>query len=233
LVLTSLFVIASPAEVVKQLLSPEVLFAISLSLASSTASTALVLALAIPTAYALSRGFRGKEVVEAVLSLPNALTPVAIGAALLIFFSRTPLGSFINSIIPIVFSVPGLVVAQATVTFPLALKPLKSAMKSIDDDMILMSRTLGCSGSCLIGKVILPSIKPSLKSSTLLVFTRALSEFGASVTLAGAIRFKTETVPIAIYLNLSSGDVAKVIALITVASIMAFVLLWSTGRWEE
>jgi len=233
LVLSSLFLVTPPQEVLRELTSPEVTFAVGLSLFTASITTALVLSLALPSAYALSRGFPGKRGVEALLSLPNALTPVAVGAALLIFFSRTPIGSFINSLIPVVFSVPGLIVAQSVVTFPLALKPLKVAMKAVDEDTILMSRTLGCSGTCLIRKVIIPTIKPSLKSSALLVFTRALSEFGASVTLAGAIRFKTETIPIAIYLNLSSGDVVKVIALITVASLIAFFLLLVTSGWEE
>ncbi len=231
-VLLSLYMIAPPLQVLKAFTDPEVLFAIGLSLLVASVSTFLVLILAVPAAYALSKGFPGKSFVEAILSLPNALTPVAIGSALLIFFSRTPVGSFVNSIIPIVFSVPGLIVAQATVAFPLALKPLKSAMKMIDEDTTLMVRSFGCAGTCLL-RIIMKAIQPALRAASLLVFTRCLSEFGASVTLAGAIRFKTETLPIAIYLNLSSGDVVKVVALITIASIIAFLLLWVTGRWEE
>jgi len=229
----SLFTVVSPYEVLLNLIDKEVMFAVSLSLLTAAASTAIVLVLAVPTAYALSKEFRGRIIVESVLTLPNALTPVAVGATLLIFFSRTPMGKIIDSVVPIVFSIPGLIVAQAVVSFPLALKPLKAAMKELSNDTILMMRTLGCNDICLVRKVVIPSIKRSLASAASLVFTRSLSEFGASVTLAGAIRYKTETLPIAIYLNLNSGDIVKAIALITLASIMAFVLLWLSAGWEK
>ncbi|ABU82516.1 molybdate ABC transporter permease subunit [Ignicoccus hospitalis] len=233
LIMLSPFAVVPPTKVLEEMGDREVLFAVWLSLATSLVSTALVLSLALPTAYSLSRGFAGSGLVEALLSAPNALPPVAVGALLLIFFSRTPIGQLVDSVIPIVFSVPGIIIAQASVTFPLALKPLRSAMRGLHEDVLLMARTLGCTNFCLFKKIILPSISNTLKSSSVLVFTRSLAEFGATVTLAGSIRFKTETLPIAIYLNMSSGNLEKMIALITLASFLGFALLSLSKRWES
>ncbi len=228
LALLSLFTVVKPQDVFGMVFNPEVQYALALSIITSSISTVLVMLLAFPTAYELSKG---SKFLEPLLSLPNAMPPVAVGATLLIFFSRTYLGSLINSLLHIVFSIPGLVIAQSVVSFPLALKPLKSAFKTIDEDVILALRSYGCHGLRLLSKLF-KGIKDSFKSASLLVFSRSLAEFGASVTLAGAIRFKTETLPIAIYLNLESGDVAKVISLIAISAILAFLILSISMRWE-
>ena len=226
--LLSLFTVVKVEDLMRALTDPEVLYALTLSLVTSFISTLLVMTFAFPIAYELSRG---SSALEPLLSLPNAMPPVAVGATLLLFFSKTPIGAALNSVIHAVFSVPGIIIAQSTVSFPLALKPLKSAFKEIDEDLILAIKSHGCYGLCLLSKLF-KGVKRQFKSASLLVYSRSLAEFGASVTLAGAIRFKTETLPIAIYLNLESGDVAKVISLITISAVLALVVLTLSVGWE-
>ena len=233
LILISPLFVVNPFDILKNFTDREVLYALWLSAVTSLVSATAVILIALPAAYAMAKELERPGFAEALLSLPNAMPPVAVGATLLIFFSRTPIGEFINNIIPIVFSVPGIIVAQVSVSLPLALKPLKSSMKSISDDVLLMAKTLGCYRLCLLRKVVVPAIENGIKSSFILALTRAFAEFGASVTLAGAIKFKTETIPIAIYLNLSSGDVQKTVSLIALSSFVALAFLLASMRWEE
>lgn len=225
-VIVSVITWGGPQSLYAVVSSGEVAFAVGLSLATSVPAAATAVLAGIPVAYVLSRhDFRGKSVVEALLMLPFAMPPIALGASLLIFFTNTWLGTLLNNVIGIVFEVPGLIVAQFTVIFPMVVKVLKSSFDMIDVKYEAVARTLGYGRLLTLLKVLLPMSKAGLASAFILGFSRALGEFGASVTLAGATRFKTETLPIAIYLTLSSGDVKVTVALIIVIILIAFTTL--------
>ncbi len=207
--------------------SNEVFFSVKLSLLTSFTSTTLALATSIPIAYALSRyRFKGKSILESILLLPFAMPPVALGAVLLIFFTNTWLGKILDNLVGIVFEVPGLIVAQYVVILPMMIRVLKSAFDLVDVKYEFVARTLGYSRVSTLYLVLLPMAKSGVASAYILGFTRALGEFGASVTLAGATRFKTETLPIAIYLTLSSGEVRLTVALITLLVMVSFAILF-------
>jgi molybdate transport system permease protein len=211
---------------ISALFSKEILFAIRLSLMTATIAAAISILIAVPVAYAISRtGFPGKDIVDSLLDLPIVISPVAIGAALLVFFN-TPLGSAIDdNIIKFVFSVPGIVLAQITVISALAVRLLKSTFDSIDPRYEQVARTLGCSKPEAFLRVTLPLARDGLIASSILTWARAVGEFGATVTLAGATAMKTETLPTAIYLSLASADVEKAIAVIFVLVIIAVAAL--------
>ena len=97
------------------LLSHEILFAIRLSLATATIATIISMLIAIPVAYTISqRTFPGKDIVDSLLDLPIVISPIALGAALLVFFN-TPVGAGIDDrILRFVFAVPGIILAQIT-----------------------------------------------------------------------------------------------------------------------
>jgi len=217
--------------------SPEVLFAVRLSIVTSSVSAAAALLTSIPLAYVLSRArFRGKTLIEAFLLLPFALPPIALGTALLIFFSNSHLGRIIDRAIGIVFSVPGLVVAQYAVILPMVIRIVKAAFDSIDVKYEAVARTLGYGTPGVILRVMLPMSRRGLLTGFILGFTRAMGEFGASIMLAGATRFKTETIPIAIYLAMSSGELNLAVAIVVVSvivSYMALVAMMKIGedRW--
>jgi molybdate transport system permease protein len=208
------------------LMSEEILFAIRLSLITATISAIISILIAIPVAYAISRTrFPGKDIVDSLLDLPIVISPVALGAALLVFFN-TPLGEAIDdNILGFVFSVPGIVLAQITVISALAIRLLKSTFDSIDPRFEQVARTLGCSQPEAFFRVTLPLARDGLIASTILTWARAVGEFGATVTLAGATAMKTETLPTAIFLSLASADVGKAIAVIFVLVIIAVIAL--------
>jgi molybdate transport system permease protein len=211
---------------VSALFSDEILFAIRLSLTTATVAAVIAMLIAVPVAYAISRArFWGKDVVDSLLDLPIVISPVALGAALLVFFN-TPLGSAVdNHILKFVFSVPGIVLAQVTVVTALAVRLLKSTFDSIDPRYEQVARTLGCSQPGAFFRVTLPLARDGLVASGILTWARGVGEFGATVMLAGATAMKTETLPTAIFLSLGSADVEKAIAVIFVLVLIAVVAL--------
>ena len=227
LLVISLVAITDLHLFVGSLLSDEVRFAICLSLITATISTVLAVIIAIPVAYAVSRfRFPGKDIVDSLLDLPIVLPPVALGAALLIFFN-TPVGGFIDKqVIRFSFAVPGIVLAQIAVVTALAVRLLKSTFDGIDPRYEHVSRTLGCNKFRAFIKVTLPLARNGLVSATIITWARAVGEFGATMMLAGATFMKTETLPIAIALSLGSADVNKAIALIFILIIIAMIALF-------
>ena len=215
--------------------SKEILFAIKLSVFTATLSTSAAIMVALPAAYALSRHeFPGKSVVDTFLDLPIVLSPIALGAALLIF-SGTRVGTFVeNNFFAFVFEVPGLILAQFAVVVALATRLLKSTFDMIDPRYVSIGRVLGCTAFQAFRKVVLPLAKPGIVAAIILTWARAIGEFGASVTLAGATAMKTETLPIAIYLSFATADVEKAVAvifvLVAIAGAALLTLRWIGGR---
>ena len=127
--------------------------------------------------------------------------------------------------IKFVFAVPGIVLAQITVISALAIRLLKSTFDSIDPRYEQVGRTLGYSKPEVFFKITLPLARDGLIAAGILTWARAIGEFGATVTLAGATPMKTETLPVAIFLSLASADIEKAIAVIFVLVIIAVVAL--------
>jgi molybdate transport system permease protein len=208
------------------LVSSETLFAIKLSLITATISTILAIVIAIPVAYAISKNnFFGKNLVDSLLDLPIVVSPIALGAALLVFFN-TPLGTAINNnVIRFVFSVPGIVLAQFTIISALAIRLLKSTFDGIDMRYEQVARTLGCSQPEAFLRVVLPLARNGIIASMILTWARATGEFGATVTLAGATPMRTETLPISIYLSLASANTGQAVALILILVVLSLAAL--------
>ncbi|OGO31174.1 MAG: hypothetical protein A2Z29_03335 [Chloroflexi bacterium RBG_16_56_11] len=235
LVMIGLFIIGIIASMVAYtdwdtfiaaLASREILFAIRLSLTTATIAAVISIVIAVPVAYAISRSrFPGKDIVDSLLDLPIVISPIALGAALLVFFN-TPLGAGINdNVLRFVFAVPGIVLAQVTVVSALAVRLLKSTFDNIDPRYEQVARTLGCSQPAAFFRVTLPLARDGLIAAGILTWARAIGEFGATVMLAGATAMKTETLPTAIFLSLGSADVAGAIAVIFVLVIIAVASL--------
>lgn len=211
---------------VTTLFSSEILFAIRLSLTTATLATAISMAIAVPAAYALSRSrFPGKDVLDSLLDLPIVVSPIALGAALLVFFN-TPAGAAVNNqVLRIVFAVPGIVLAQFTIVSALATRLLKATFDDIDPRYEQVARTLGQNKLGSFFRVTLPLARNGLISAVVLTWARAVGEFGATITLAGATTMKTETLPIAIFLSLSTADVQKAIAVIVILIAIGIIAL--------
>jgi molybdate transport system permease protein len=225
-IIVSLVAYTDLDTLISTIVSPEIIYAIKLSLFTATVSTTFAMLTAIPMAYAISHfQFPGKSIVDTILDLPIVISPIALGAALLVFFN-TPAGVAIeNKLIRFVFEVPGIILAQFMVITALAVRLLKSTFDGIDPRYEQVGRTLGCTKLAAFCTVTLPLARNGLIAAAILTWARAIGEFGATVTLAGATKQKTETLPIAIFLNLATADIEKAVAVIFILIAIAVVAL--------
>lgn len=205
---------------------PAIRHALALSLGTATLSALLALAVGVPCAYALARHrFPGARAVDVLLDLPMVLSPVAVGVSWLLFF-RGPAGQWVEAnLLRFVFEVPGIVLAQFTVALAVSIRVLKAAFQDVDVRYEQVARFLGCTPWGAFRRVSLPLARRGLTAAFVLGWARALGEFGATVTLAGAVPGKTETVPVAIYLRLASVDISGAVALMLVLSATGLLAL--------
>lgn len=204
--------------------NPYTLFSIRLSLISATVATFLAVIIGLPSAYALSRfEFFGKRILDTFLEIPMIISPIALGASFLVFFN-TPLGGLIqNRGIFFVFEVPGIILAQFATIAGLAIRLMKASLDEISPRYEAVARSLGSSPWQAFYRISLPLAFRGLLASVILSWAKAFGEFGATVTLAGAMPGKTETMPIAIFTALASANIDKAIVLILI--LVAFGLL--------
>ena len=206
---------------------PTISFAVKLSLFTATLSSILALVVSLPVAYLFSRySFPGKDLFDTLLDLPVVLSPIALGAMLLIMFN-TPFGRHLTQWFgPFVFEVKGIILAQFFVVLGLALRLVKATFDGIDVEYENLARTLGYNKMLVFVKVLLPMSAKGLIAAFLLVWGRAIGEFGATITLAGATTMKTETIPVAIYLSFESADVSSAIIYITILIVLSLTILF-------
>ncbi|PIU48826.1 MAG: ABC transporter permease [Candidatus Hydrogenedentes bacterium CG07_land_8_20_14_0_80_42_17] len=233
-----IFVIAAPLasalfefltySMTKPMRMGDVFFAVKLSLMTATIASFLAIITALPVSWLLARKkIPGKIVIDTILDLPLVISPIALGAMLLLFFKTAP-GEFIEELFgPFVFEVKGIILAQFVVIIGLAIRMIKSIFMEIDPEYETIARTLGVSEAGAFFKVSLPMAKSGIGSAFIMVWARALGEFGATVTLAGAMPLKTSTIPVAIYLSYGVADISSMMALILLAVIIAFIMLIS------
>ncbi len=224
-------------DVAGQLASPDVRSAILLSAFCATVAATLALLPAIPTAYVLARHrFPGCIVVDALLDVPVVLSPVSLGLALLLVFRTAP-GKWVESnIVAFVFEVPGIILAQFILALALEIRVLKSAFEEVDPRIEQVARCLGCSPWMAFRRVVLPLVRPGLIAALVLGWARAIGDFGATVMIAGAVPRKTETIPMAIYLNLASVRPEKAVALsllLVCLALVTLVIVRLAGRKRE
>lgn len=204
---------------------PRILAAMRLTVTAALLATCLSLALAIPAAYALSRhDFPGRGAVEAVLELPLVISPVALGAALLLFFN-TGAGRAIESFAGgFVYAFAGIVLAQFVSTAGFAARVAKAAFDEVPRRTEAVAATLGAPPATVFLRVVLPQARRGLLAAFILTFAKCTGEFGATVTLAGAMPGRTETLPVSIFLRISSFDLPGVAATILVLVALGLTL---------
>lgn len=209
--------------------------ALRLSLIASLSSTVLALAFGFPLAWILARGsFRGKVLLRGLCTLPMVLPPVVGGIALLLAYGRRgfigqPLDSAFGISLP--FTLPGVIVAESFVSMPFFVITLESGLRSMNTRLEEAARNLGAGRWVVFRRVTLPLIWPSLAAGAVLTWSRALGEFGATITFAGNLPGVTQTTPLAIYISQSSGRMDEAIALSLVLVVVSLVVMIGTrGR---
>jgi len=142
-----------------------------------------------------------------LLMLPLSLPPLVAGVALLLFFAKTPIGTGLEDIgITVVYTHLGIIIAQWFVNLPYLIRVMRSSFAMISPRYEHIARTLGCTDFQAFRYIALPMARAGLISGLVITWSKVMGEFGAVLMLAGATRMHTETLPIALYLNMSTGD---------------------------
>jgi molybdate transport system permease protein len=149
-----------------------------------------------------------KWLIDGILTLPLVLPPTVIGLLLLIVFGKNGfIGNFLSNFnIRVVFSITGAIIAATVVAYPLMYRTTKGAFEQIDMNLVYAARTLGLSEHKIFWKIIIPLSLPNIRAGTILAFSRALGEFGATIVIAGNIPNKTQTISLLIYTAIAGGD---------------------------
>lgn len=209
-------------------------FPLWLSLQVAVVSTALALAAGLWIAYILAnREFRGKTILDAAVSLPLVLPPTVLGYYLLVLVGRSsPFGKLWELVFgsPLVFTWKAAVLAALLHALPLLVKSTRAALESVDRSYEKAARTLGASEWKLFWRVTLPLAWRSIVAATALAFARALGDFGVTLMVAGSIPGRTQTVAVAIYDAVESGNGALARTLVLVVSAAALLILTLANR---
>lgn len=219
---------------VESLQAKRTYYAVGLSIAAATLATLLALILALPAAYALSRlTFKGKMVLDTILELPMIVSPAALGAMLLIFFNN-PLGVWLQeNTVQFVFTIYGIVLAQFITILGVSTRLIKAALDEIPQRYEDVARSLGASHFQAFFSVTLPLCKKGIFAAAILTWAKALGEFGASLTIAGSMPMKTETLPIAIFMRLASAEIEETVVLIVILISIGLGILYGVRLISE
>ncbi|WP_454860488.1 ABC transporter permease [Promicromonospora soli] len=218
------------------LTSPGARDALWLSLRTSVVATLLCVVLGVPLALLLARAsFPGRRVVRALLLLPLVLPPVVGGLALLTLLGRSGLlGGALDALgMRVPFTTAAVVLAQAFVALPFLVLTLDGALRSHDTAHEDVAATLGARPTRVLLRVTLPALAPALVSGTVLAFARALGEFGATITFAGALQGVTQTLPLEIYLQRSSDPDAAVALSLVLVVVALVIIVAAYGPWFQ
>lgn len=216
-----------------------VLFPLRLSLQVAVCATVITVIVGIPVAYLLARKrFRGKEVVDAIITLPMVLPPVVTGYLLLLLIgNKGLLGKAFFSLtgyeLGILFTWQAAVIASFAVSFPLMIKTARSAMEAVDQELVNASFMLGRSELQTAMRVVIPLAGRGIVAGATLAFARAMGEFGATIMLAGNIPGKTNTMPLSIYTETMYGSFGSAMWMVAVFVALAGAVMYISNRMSR
>ena len=223
------------SDLVDLVTSDVVADALWLSLSTSVVAMVITVILGVPLAWVLARrSFPGRRVLRAVVTLPMVLPPVVGGAALLFALGRRgvvgePLNDATGFLLP--FSTWGVVVANVFVAMPFLVITVEGALEGMDRRFEHAAASLGASPLTVFRRVTLPMIAPALRAGAVLAWARALGEFGATVTFAGNLQGRTQTLPLAVFVSLESDRDAAIAISLVLVLVSLVVLVALRDRW--
>jgi len=211
--------------------------ALRISIIVVTFSTIIIGVGGVALAVLLAKyNFRGKEVLDALLTLPLVLPPTVTGYYLLVLFGRRGLiGGYVYELTgrTIVFTLEGAILAAVVVSLPLMIKAARAGIESVDPEYERASFTLGKSRLETFWRITLPLAKRSIVAGLVLSFARALGEFGATLMVAGNIPGRTQTMPMAIYEAMVSGDDREAQILAIILTAISLLAIYLTNRFSR
>ena len=215
--------------------SETALEALRLSLYVATTAAAISFAVGFPLAWVLARSsIRGKSLIRALVVLPLVMPPVVAGVALLAAFGRRGvIGMWLDAWfgVQITFTTTAAVLAATFVAFPLAVLALEVGLRGLDPRLEDAAATLGASRWYVLRRVVVPLLAPQIAAALVLSWARALGEFGATITFAGNLQGRTQTLPLAVFEQLQV-DPEAAFAISMLLIVVAFaVILALRGRF--
>ncbi len=212
-------------------------FPLWLSLRVAALATIIVVTLGTLCAYLLShKQFRGKDFFDSLVTLPLVLPPTVLGYYLLVVIGRaSPLGRFYEWMTgsPLVFTWQAAVVAAVIHSAPIYIKAARAVLESVDYRFEWAAQSLGASELRTFWRVTLPLARRGLSSLATLAFARSLGDFGVTIMVAGNIPGRTQTLSVAIYDAVESGNGHAARVLVSVVSVGALLLLWAAAYFSR
>lgn len=222
----TLFWFFDPTKFVQIFTSDRTFYSLKLSIGIATVVALISTLLAIPAAYALSRyKFPGKQFLDNLLELPMIVSPAALGAMILLFFSTKYGSALQDHTTQIVFAIGGIFIAQLITVVGVSVRLIKSVMDEIPVRYEHISRTLGATQWQSFRTVTLPLAKKGILASYIVAWAKAVGEFGATIMVAGAMPLKTETLTTSIFLRLASADIDGAVIFIILLLSIGFLAL--------
>jgi molybdate transport system permease protein len=205
---------------------------LTLKVASVATLCAFVTGVALAFLLAKCR-FRGKELLDAFLTLPLVLPPTVLGYYLIVLVGRNGwIGRRLYEAfgITLMFTWQGAALAATIVSLPLVLKSARTAFESVDQNLEKAARTLGLSEADVFFRVSFPLAWRGILAGTMLGFARAMGEFGATLMIAGNLPGKTQTLSLAVYDAVQAGNDSLAATLVFITSLVCIIVLVSSGR---
>ena len=200
---------------------------------AAIAATSLMLVPGVAVAWLLARrNFRGKSLVETLVSLPLVMPPVATGLLLLWLFSRRgPLGAVLARMgVEVVFTPAAVVIAMAVMGLPLLVRTARAGFEQVTRRYEQIAETLGAGPWRVFSTVTLPLAARNILAGAVLGFSRALGEFGATIVVAGSIHGRTRTLAVGIYSYTESGQDEQAAVLLSISVAIAFAAVFASNR---
>ncbi|WP_047870819.1 ABC transporter permease [Nocardiopsis sp. RV163] len=225
------------STMVSRLAEPEVLAALWLSLSTATAATAVSLLLGVPLAWLLARtDFPGRRLVRALVTVPLVMPPVVGGVALLLVLGRNGIaGRYLDAWfgITLPFTPAAVVLAQVFVAMPFLVISVEGALRGADRRYEEAAATLGAGRAAVFAHVTLPMVLPGIAAGAVLCWSRALGEFGATITFAGNFPGTTQTMPLAVYVAMQRDPEAAIVLSLILLAVCLAVLATLRERWTN
>jgi molybdate transport system permease protein len=232
-------VVRTPWDRLPAILGSDVVVdAVRVSAVSSVAATALATVLGVPLAAVLARGrFRGRSVVRSVVTLPMVLPPVVGGAALLFAFGRRGVigeAMYDATGLLLPFSLWGVIAANTFVALPFLVITVEGGLRNLDHRYETAASGLGAKPWTVFRRITLPLARPAIAAGMVLAWARSLGEFGATVTFAGNLPGRTQSLPLAVFVALESDrDAAIAISLLMVAISLTLLIALRDRWWQR
>jgi molybdate transport system permease protein len=226
--LAGLFFHLQPSDIVAALRTSAAQDALRLSIITTFSSLAITLLLGTPLAFVLARaGFPGRSLVEAAVDLPIVVPPAVAGLALLLAFGRNgTFGPLFGALgISLSFSTIAVIMAQTFVASPFYVRAARAGFAGVDRTLEAASATLGMGPLRTFAYITVPLAAPALIGGAVLTWARALGEFGATIMFAGNLQGVSQTLPLAVYLNLESGNLPVAVVLSVILILFSLIVV--------